>query len=113
MAANEVRFPIVVLLRTRSKNYGASDVRAFIDSVLPAAPDVPVQIAHMAGWGGYDRDTDEALGAFIEAIRSCRLKRDDLYFDFSAVVLPRSGKLKNLTTESQGDFCPARSSYNE
>ncbi len=44
----------------------------------------------MAGWGGYDRATDEALGAFVEAMRKGRLRRRRLYFDLSGVLLPRS-----------------------
>jgi predicted TIM-barrel fold metal-dependent hydrolase len=79
-----------VHLRTHSKEYGATDARAFIEQVLPAAPAVPVQFAHMAGWGGYDRATDEALGAFVEAMRQGRLRRRQLYFDLSAVLLPGS-----------------------
>ncbi|MDX1578526.1 MAG: amidohydrolase family protein, partial [Gemmatimonadota bacterium] len=85
-ALGRAELPTVVHVRNREDGYGAEDVRIFIDEVLPAAPDLPVQIAHMAGWGGYDGATDAALGAFIEAIRAGRLDASRVTFDLAAVV---------------------------
>lgn len=88
--ANEKHMAIAVHLHPsidRRRPYGAAEARIFIDEVLPAAPDVPVQIAHLAGAGGYDEtSTDEALLVFIRAIerRDPRLKR--VYFDVSGVA---------------------------
>jgi predicted TIM-barrel fold metal-dependent hydrolase len=56
-AANENRMAIVVHLRSnlsRQRPYGAAQARAFLDNVLPSAPNIVVQIAHLAGAGGYD-----------------------------------------------------------
>ena len=57
-AANEHRMAIVVHLRaniSKKRPYGAVQARAFLELLLPAAPDVEVQVAHMAGTGpGYD-----------------------------------------------------------
>jgi predicted TIM-barrel fold metal-dependent hydrolase len=53
-AANTNRMAIVVHMRpsvTRRRPYGAAQAQVFLDKVLPAAPDVPVQIAHLAGAG--------------------------------------------------------------
>jgi predicted TIM-barrel fold metal-dependent hydrolase len=89
-AANDQRMAIVVHLRTsvtRKRPYGARYARAFIDDVASAAPDVPIQIAHLAGAGGYDDPlVDEALGVFAEAAarRDSRLSR--FYFDVSGVA---------------------------
>jgi predicted TIM-barrel fold metal-dependent hydrolase len=91
-AANAVRLPIVVHMRPRSPRYGARDARTLIDAVLTSAPDVPVQIAHLAGWGGYDAATDDALGAFVDAFATGALDRKRIYFDLSGVVIPRSAK---------------------
>ncbi|MDF2775375.1 MAG: hypothetical protein K0S86_4875 [Geminicoccaceae bacterium] len=91
-AANAVRLPIVVHMRPRSPRYGARDARAFIDAVLPSARNVPVQIAHLTGWGGYDAATDDALGAFVDAIAMGALDRNRIYFDLSGVVIPRSAE---------------------
>jgi predicted TIM-barrel fold metal-dependent hydrolase len=89
-AANAVRFPIVAHIRT-GVQYGASDARIFIEKILPAAPDVTVQLAHLAGWGSYDEANDEALGAFIDAMTSGEIDRSHLYFDLAAVFSVVSG----------------------
>jgi predicted TIM-barrel fold metal-dependent hydrolase len=84
-AANAERLPIIVHLRGVSPTYGTRDARTFIENILPAAPDVPVQLAHMAGWGGYDAANDDALAAFIAAMKSGEVDRSRLYFDLGAV----------------------------
>ncbi len=81
--------PIVVHMHTSldlHRRYGADQARVFLNKLLPAAPDVPVQIAHLAGAGGYDETTDAALGVLADAItrRDTRMKR--VWFDVSAVV---------------------------
>ena len=88
-AANANRMAIVVHMRpsvTKRRPYGTAQARIFVDAVLPAAPDVPVQIAHLAGAGGYDDPSiDEALGVFVEACKAdTRTAR--LYFDASGVA---------------------------
>jgi uncharacterized protein len=89
-AANDHGMAIIVHLRTsvtRKRPYGARYARTFMDDVMPAAPDVPIQIAHLAGAGGYDDPlVDEALGVFAEAAarRDPRLSR--LSFDVSGVA---------------------------
>ena len=90
-AANASGMAIVVHMRTsidNRRNYGAAEARVFLDQVLPAAPDVPVQIAHLAGSGGYGPATDSALGVFTDAIarRDQRLK--NVWFDATVVVRP-------------------------
>jgi len=68
-AANSRHLAIVAHMRTRrAKPYGVKQAQTFIDQLLPAAPDVPVQIAHFTGGGNpNDAPADEALTAFIEA----------------------------------------------
>jgi hypothetical protein len=63
----------------------------------------------MAGFGGYDRVTDEALGTFAEALRSGQIKRQNLYFDLSGVFVSRSPNeasplMRRLADEQQRDF---------
>ncbi|MGH8236821.1 MAG: amidohydrolase family protein, partial [Steroidobacteraceae bacterium] len=48
-AANRAGLPIVVHVRN-GDSYGAPHARVLLEQLLPAAPDVPVQIAHL--WGG-------------------------------------------------------------
>jgi uncharacterized protein len=89
-AANAKRMAIVVHMRpsvTRRRPYGKAQAQVFVNAVLSAAPDVPVQIAHLAGAGGYDDPSvDEALGVFVEAIAKGDLRTAHLYFDVSGVA---------------------------
>jgi uncharacterized protein len=89
-AANDHRMAIVVHLRSsvsRKRPYGASHARAFLNEVLPAAPEVPVQIAHLAGAGGYDDPlVDEAVGVFVEAVANGDVRLTHVYFDVSGVA---------------------------
>jgi predicted TIM-barrel fold metal-dependent hydrolase len=66
--------------------YGATEASIFLTEVLPAAPDVPVQIAHLGGSGGYDDAVDEALAVFVAAIDRNDPLTANLYFDVSGVA---------------------------
>lgn len=82
--ANRLRIPIVAHLWTVGRNYGAKDSRAFLDRVLPVAPDILVQIAHMAGAGpGW---TDDALAVLAEAVAAKDPRTRNLYFDLATVA---------------------------
>jgi predicted TIM-barrel fold metal-dependent hydrolase len=88
-AANGYHMPIVVHMHTsRDKNrkYGADEARVFLDELLPAARDVPVQIAHLAGSGGYDEGTDAALGVFADAFARHDARVKNVWFDAAVVV---------------------------
>jgi predicted TIM-barrel fold metal-dependent hydrolase len=85
-ALEETGLVAVVTLRYRGEGYGAEDAEVFIQDVLAAAPRVPVQIAHMAGWGRYDAETDSAMWAFVDAFESGTLDPDRFTFDLATVV---------------------------
>ena len=89
-AANGAGMAIAVHMRssvTRKRPYGAAHARAFIDEVLPSAPDVTVQIAHMAGAGGYDDPAvDEALGVFVDAFARNDTRLRHVFIEVSGVV---------------------------
>jgi uncharacterized protein len=58
-----------------------------LKDVLSAARDVPVQIAHLAGAGGYDDPAiDQALSVFVEAIAAADRRMAHVYFDASGVA---------------------------
>jgi predicted TIM-barrel fold metal-dependent hydrolase len=83
-AANEKRLPIVVHL-WKLGDYGPEHSRRFLDEILPAAPDIPIQIAHLAGAGpGYD--SDEALEVFADAVEAGDPRTRNLYFDVASNV---------------------------
>lgn len=86
-AANRHRMAIVVHVRPNidhGRPWGERQARIFLESVLPEAKDVVVQIAHLASSGRYDDEgVDKALGVFADAIaaKDPRMKR--VYFDVS------------------------------
>jgi predicted TIM-barrel fold metal-dependent hydrolase len=82
-AANERRLAIAAHLWT-DPDYGRAEAEIFLNQILPAAPDIPVQIAHFAGGGpGY---TDEALEVFANAITAKDPRTKNLYFDIATVA---------------------------
>ena len=87
-AANANHMPIVVHAHANVNNnrpYGREQARIFLDSLLPSAPDVPVQIAHLAGAGRYDDSTDHALAVYADAIAKHDPRAAHLYFDVSGL----------------------------
>ena len=88
-AANDARMAIVVHARasvTRKLPYARDEARIFLDELLPAAPDVVVQVAHLAGAGSWsDTGTQEAFGVFADAIAQRDPRTRLLYFDVTTL----------------------------
>ena len=88
-AANANRMAIVLHLRpsvTRQRPYGERIARIFLTEVIPEAPDVPVQIAHMGGAGLLsDPPADEALEVFVKAVAENDARMRNVYFDVSGI----------------------------
>jgi uncharacterized protein len=88
--ANDHGMAIVVHMHpsiSRGLPYGRDEARIFLNDVLPAAPDVAVQIAHLAGAGGYDDvGADEAFGVLADAVANHDAHARHLYFDVSSAV---------------------------
>ena len=87
VVANRLRMPILIHLRPDATWDAKSSVRTFVEKVLLSAPSIPVQVAHLGGWGGYDRTTDDALSTFADACAVHAGRCRHLYFDIAAVVL--------------------------
>jgi predicted TIM-barrel fold metal-dependent hydrolase len=90
-AANQHRMAIVVHLRasiSRKRPYGAQQARIFLARLLPLAPDVPVQVAHLAGTGpGYDDPPAvSAMAVLAEAVEKKEPQTRRLLFDVATVV---------------------------
>ena len=88
--ANEHRMAIVVHMRssiTMRRAYGAKEARVFLTEVLPSAPDIPIQIAHLTGGGTYDDPaTDEAVSVFADAVARRDPQMARVYFDVSGLA---------------------------
>lgn len=90
-AANANRMALVVHLRaniSQRRPYGVAQARVFLEQLLPLVPDVPVQVAHLAGTGpGYDDPpADSALAVLAEAVASGDARTRRLLFDIAGVV---------------------------
>jgi predicted TIM-barrel fold metal-dependent hydrolase len=90
-AANGHRMAIVVHLRasiSRQRPYGAAQARLFLEQLLPLAPDIVVQIAHLAGSGpGYDDPpSDRAMAVLADAVERRDPRTRQLWFDVATVA---------------------------
>ena len=85
--ANRLRLPITVHLRTPDPAYGREHSVIFLERILPEAPDVQVQVAHLAGTSpGYS--SDEAMAPLAEAVAAGDPRTRRLYFDLAGNVTP-------------------------
>jgi predicted TIM-barrel fold metal-dependent hydrolase len=98
-AANGHGMPIVVHMRaslTAKLPYGRDEALVFLNELVPAAPDVVIQVAHLAAAGApSDPGADQAIEVFIEAIGRGDPRATRLYFDAPSVV-----PTATLTTEA-------------
>lgn len=71
----------------KHRPYGSAEARIILDELLPSAPDVPIQIAHLAGAGDYDDSTDSAARVFADAIARHEPRVAHLYVDVSGLSI--------------------------
>ena len=94
-AANSHRMAIVIHMRasiSKRRPYGPEQARAFLEQLLPLVPDVPVQIAHLAGSGpGYnDPPADSVLEVLADAVAKHDPRTRNLWFDVATVAVPQN-----------------------
>jgi len=90
-AANERRMPIIAHIWTGNQRigrpYGRAEAQVFLSEILPVAPDIPIQIAHLSGAGpGLDAGSKEALIMFADAISAADPRTRNLFFDVTTNV---------------------------
>lgn len=90
-AANKHKMAIAVHMRasiSQKRPYGAAQAQVFLDQLLPEAPDVPVQVAHLAGTGpGYDDPpSDSAMAVLARAAGTNDPRTRNLWFDIASVA---------------------------
>ena len=86
-AANKLRLAIVVHVRADA-TYGSDDAKVLLNHILPAAPDIPVQIAHL--WGGGDY-SGPALDVYADAVSAGDPQTRNLYFDVAELARVAGG----------------------
>ena len=86
-AANERRMAIVVHMRAsvdKKRPYGARNAEVFLNELVAAAPDIPIQVAHLGGAGGYgDPGADSVIAVFVDAVAKRDPRMRNVYFDVS------------------------------
>ena len=108
-AADRLGMPVAVHLWTPAKRYGRRDAEIFLSDALPAAPNVVVQIMHMAGGGpGW---TDEALEVFAQAVASGDRRTRNLYFDVATVADLQTADQLQLLAQRIRQIGPRRILY--
>lgn len=98
--ANARGMALVIHLRasiSKQRPYGAAQARTFIEQLLPMAPDVTVQVAHLAGTGpGFeDPAAHEVLGVLAEAVERRDPRARNLYFDVASIAHPSNRRETN------------------
>jgi predicted TIM-barrel fold metal-dependent hydrolase len=83
-AANEKRMPIVAHL-WRSDKYGREHAEAFLNQIIPVAPDIPIQIAHMAA-SGPNYHSDEVFEVYANAAAHGDPRMKNVYTDVAGMV---------------------------
>ena len=91
-AANDRRMAIVVHVRasvTEKLPWGREEAVIFLNELLPAAPDVVVQIAHLASAGSpQDEGSQQALEVLVDAAARNDPRTRNLYFDATTLGEP-------------------------
>lgn len=86
-AANQNGLALIVHLEP-GRFYGPAEVEIFLDQIASAAPDVAIQIAHLAG-NGPGITSPEALEAFARLREAGDPRTRNLWFDFAGLVYQR------------------------
>ena len=91
-AANDHRMAIVAHVRasvTAKLPWGREEASIFLNELLPAAPDVVVQVAHLASAGSpQDEGAQQALAVFVDAVARNDPRTRNLYFDVTTLGEP-------------------------
>ena len=91
-AANRHRLPIIVHVRA-DRTYGREHAEILLNQILPSAPDITVQIAHL--WGG-EGFSDSALTVYADAVSTRHPATKNLYFDVTELELVLKGQDEKL-----------------
>ena len=82
---------------SRKRLYGLQHARVFLGDILPAAPDVVVQVAHFGGTGpGWeDPQARTVAGILAEAVMKKAPGTGNLYFDVASLAHPSNSAVAN------------------
>lgn len=84
-AANKNHLLMLVHFRSGQQWNGFVNAQILLKQLMPFAKDTKVVIAHMAGWGGYDKSSDKALKLIAAYLHENNTYSKNLYVETSAV----------------------------
>ena len=90
-AANKNGMGLLIHMRASislKRPYGAPEAQIFLEQLMPLVPDVPVQVAHMAGAGpGYEDPPSDAVMAYLaDAAGRGDPRTRNLWFDVASMA---------------------------
>ncbi|OOQ62237.1 amidohydrolase family protein [Mucilaginibacter pedocola] len=91
-AASQYHLMLLVHFRSAKKWSGTTNTTVLLNDLMPYAKNTKVIIAHMAGWGGYDRPTNAALKLIAQWLKQSPTHRKNLYLELSAVLEAKASK---------------------
>lgn len=95
--AAEREIPILLHFKSRSSQFGKRDAEILINEVIAKTPNLKLQIAHLGGWGGFDKGTEEVISTFVEEYnKNKNLDKNNVGFDFSGVVVTEKEEMKGM-----------------
>ena len=100
-AADRNHLAIVIHMQTRPSTYGPEDATIFLRDVLPSAPHVTIQIAHVGSGGGLDKGVLAVLAVFAAAIHDKPKLSAHLQFD--TAMVPDLFSNKRKLSAAKGD----------
>lgn len=83
--ANKNHLAMLVHFRSGQQWSGVANTQILLNQLMPFAKDTKVVIAHMMGWGGYDKPMDSAL-ALVAAYIHNNAYGNNLYTEVSGVL---------------------------
>lgn len=83
--ANRLRLPVAAHIANQDLGFGRRHVDIYLERIFSAAPDITIQIAHLAGHG--PSHGGEALTAFADAAERGDPRMRNLYFDVGSNVM--------------------------
>lgn len=96
IAVHENDMGVAIHMRTRNPDFGSQDVEIFLSEVLSYTPGLALHVAHLAGWGGYDEQTDRALDTWISALDDGTIvNRSHVTFDIAAIIFEDNSEEQN------------------
>lgn len=98
--ANKNRLILFVHFRSGKDWKGKANAKILLKQLLPFAKETKIVIAHMGGWGKFDKPTNNALKVMVSYLHKTGTSGRNLYFDLSA-VFPISKKEEHQGAKSK------------